>query len=252
MSSTLREVRLADAFLALSQDLDDRQDCVGLLQRLADHTVDLLDLDAATVLAQGQGPAGDHSLHTAASAADPAGAEAVGRLARIQLDKGQGPGHDVLRSGTRLAETPLSRPVHRIRWPHFTGQALACGFTTLAVIPLRRADRTQGAVALFHRRAGTLTPAVLDLGQSLAEAAAITLRHRSALAEQQARIGQLHNALDSRIVIEQAKGILAERHHCSPDDAFALLRGHARSHQLRLAELAERIINEPAGPEPGQ
>lgn len=246
MSCTPREIRLADAFLALSRALDEGQDSVGLLQQLADHTVDLLDLDAATVLAQG--PAGDRSLRTAASAADVAGAVAVGRLAQIQLERDQGPCHDVLRSGARLAETPLGQPVNRIRWPHFTGQALTCGFTTLAVIPLRRDDRTRGAVALFHHRVGTLAPSVLDLGQALADAAAIALQHHSALAEQQARIGQLHIALDSRVVIEQAKGILAERHHCTPDEAFGLLRRHARSNQLRLADLAEQIIGDSAEP----
>ncbi|MER5386154.1 ANTAR domain-containing protein [Streptomyces sp. NPDC002688] len=117
---------------------------------------------------------------------------------------------------------------------------------------MRYLDRNLGALNLYHRHRAQST---LDAraGRLLADAAAIGLSHRALLDDLRSRERQLRVALESHVVIEQVKGLLAERLNCTVDDAFDLLRHHARSHQVILADVARAVVHDPTeGPFPAR
>ncbi len=108
---------------------------------------------------------------------------------------------------------------------------------------MRLRSQVIGALNLFHTDPNALAPAVTQIGQALVDVATIGLIQEQALHHQDSVVDQLQTALDSRVIIEQAKGVLAERHGIDPSTAFTLLRGHARKHGQRLADLAAAVIN---------
>ncbi|WP_221347986.1 ANTAR domain-containing protein [Streptomyces beigongshangae] len=168
------------------------------------------------------------------------------RLGRLQAELREGPSLDVSRDMRLLADVPLGDPRGRTRWPRFTGRAVSEGFTAVTALPLAGQDRTLGALALYHRH-GQLELSGIRWAQLLADATAVGLSHRDVLRDALVRADQLQNALNTRIVIEQAKGILAERFDCELQEAFDRLRGHARSHRMKLADLAALIVENPSG-----
>jgi len=149
----------------------------------------------------------------------------------------------------RRVDAPHAQP--RTRWPRFTRRALDAGFTAVTALPLRSHDRLLGTLNLYHQH-GALHREDVCWCQLLAAAAALGLAHHDLLREARCRGEQLQGALDSRVVIEQAKGILAERLDCPVQDAFALLRRHARTNRMKLTDLCAQIIDGPAdaGPFP--
>ncbi|WP_342668410.1 ANTAR domain-containing protein [Streptomyces ochraceiscleroticus] len=177
--------------------------------------------------------------------------DVVRQLVRLQIEHTEGPCLDTVRSGRRHLDLLLLHPHSRVRWPHFTPHALVCGFSAVTALPVRHRDHTFGALSLFHRHQ-SLPPAAVDACQALADAAALGLSHHRALREAQEHNAHLEAALRSRILIEQAKGILAERLRTVPADAFDRMRRHARAHRQKLIDLAAQIINGPAetGPFP--
>ena len=124
------------------------------------------------------------------------------------------------------------------RWPHFAEFALDAGFAAVDAVPMRLRGTSIGGLNLFHREPGGLAAGDLRLAQALADLATVGVLHQrnSMLAE------QLQSALNSRIVIEQAKGIIAERHQVDFDVAFARLRKYARDHNLRLSDAALWVV----------
>ena len=128
------------------------------------------------------------------------------------------------------------------RWPSFAAVALAAGFGSVHALPLRLRGTVIGALNLFHVEAGQMPRADVEAAQALADVATIAIfQHRASL-EAQVLNQQLQHALDSRIVIEQAKGMVAERAGLNMDQAFTALRTYARNHNRRLADVAEAII----------
>jgi len=126
------------------------------------------------------------------------------------------------------------------RWPEFADDAIVAGFASVHVLPLRRRAATVGALALFGEAAGK---ADVRLAQAVADIAAVGLLQARALRRSEELTRQLQRALDSRVVIEQAKGVLAERLGMNMGAAFAALRGYARSHNTRVSELALSIVD---------
>jgi len=108
---------------------------------------------------------------------------------------------------------------------------------------MRLRSQVIGALNLFHTDPNALAPAVTQIGQALADVATIGLIQERALHQHDTLVDHLQTALDSRVIIEQAKGVLAERHGIDPGTAFTLLRGHARQHGQRLVDLAAAVIN---------
>ena len=128
------------------------------------------------------------------------------------------------------------------RWPRFAAEALDAGFHSVHALPMRLRGTVIGALNLFRTDAGTMGEADVQVGQAFADVATIAiLQHRAATRAQEVN-DQLNHALTSRILIEQAKGVVSERLGVDTERAFLTLRGHARSHNVRLADLANDVI----------
>jgi GAF domain-containing protein len=226
-----REVLLARTFVELADTLVDDFDVVELLTLLADRCVEVLDVDTAGLMLAGP----DGQLRVMASSS-----EAMRVLELFELQSEQGPCLDCYRSG-RSVENPDLSAVEG-RWPSFAVVALDAGFHSVYALPMRLRGSVIGALNLFRVEAGTMDDGDIQIGQAFADVATIAILQHRAAAEAQAINEQLNSALTSRVVIEQAKGVVGERLRIDMEAAFARLRGHARSHNLRLADLAEDVI----------
>ena len=231
MTTATREHRLVDAFVALTDTLVADYDVVDLLQTLVDRVVEIFDATAAGILRVS--PQGE--LEVLASTD-----EGSGFLGLLQLSAGEGPCIECFATG--LPVTAGDREEMHRRWPTFAEASETSGLASVHAIPMRLRETTIGSLNLFRESGGALGADDALAAQALADVATISiLQHRnlehSTLAQQ-----QLQRALDSRIVIEQAKGFVAHTHHVGTDEAFTLLREHARSHQERLADVALAVI----------
>ena len=143
-------------------------------------------------------------------------------------------------TGTAVRQTDLTSPGQR--WPTFARAARASGFAAVHALPMRLRAETLGAISLFSDSPGPLDGDTVALGQALADAVTIGILHQRAVGRHELIAEQLQAALNSRIVIEQAKGFLAERLAVSVDTAFGLLRGYARDHNRKLTGVASDIV----------
>lgn len=160
------------------------------------------------------------------------------RLAREEGGRRPGPGRDTLRRGTPLTGVGLES-AGRVLWPGFGAAASAVGVRAVTTVALPLADRGRGVVVVYHLDERLVPEDCLTEVRFLAMACAQGLRHQEAL-----RVcGQLEGALQSRVLIEQAKGQVSERRECTPDAAFALLRSYARAHQVALHEVARWVLD---------
>jgi transcriptional regulator with GAF, ATPase, and Fis domain len=226
-----RETMLARALVELADTLVADFDVVELLTLLTDRCVDVLDVGAAGLMLVA--PEGDLRVMASSS-------EEMRLLELFELQAQEGPCLDAYRTGLAVVERDLAHGERR--WPRFSAEALAAGFNSVHALPLRLRGSVIGALNLFHVAAGGMTTADIDAAQALADVATITvLQHRSSL-EAQLINEQLDHALNSRIVIEQAKGMIAEGEGLDMEHAFARLRTHARNHNLRLVDLARDVI----------
>ncbi|MFE0063456.1 ANTAR domain-containing protein [Streptomyces sp. NPDC059003] len=240
MRHTPREPSLAAALLDLAAAPAPGSNPAQIMGRLTEHSLQLPGIQAGGVLlADTQGRF--HDLVASDEAAD--------RLEHLQIHYEEGPCRDTVRTGQPLTDLPLPHPNCRYRWPHFTPHALAAGFTAVTALPVRRNEHIFGALNLFHRY-HSIGQDGLWACQMLAEAAALGLAHQRDLTQLHEHNTHLETALTSRIVIEQAKGILAERLRLDPDAAFDRMRRHARAHQQKLNALAAQIIYQPAKDSP--
>jgi GAF domain-containing protein len=129
------------------------------------------------------------------------------------------------------------------RWSHFSQLALAHGYGWVCGIPLRRGDEIIGALNLFREKEEPLGEDDVRLAQALADVATVALLQRRATTQARRQTMQLQIALDSRVLIEQAKGMLAERLKVSLDDAFQKLRREARNRNRKLHDLASDVVH---------
>jgi hypothetical protein len=227
-----REQRLADTFVELADTLIDEFDVIDFLQVLAVRCVELLEVAAAGIMLADQ--AG--SLMTVA-----ASDERARLLELFEVQSDEGPCRDCYRLGAAVVNVDLDGALGR--WPRFAPQAISGGFRSANALPLRLRSQVIGSLNLFHAGAGGLGGDALRLAQALADAATIGILQQRSISRGEAVAGQLQSALTSRIVIEQAKGVLTERLQISPDDAFAMLRAAARSRNRLLSELAREVAS---------
>ena len=227
-----REALLARTLVELADTLVAEFDVVELLTRLADRCVDVLDVGAAGLMLA----AADGELRVMASSS-----EAMRLLELFELQSREGPCFDCYLTGQPVVNQDLA--VVNGRWPRFAAEALAAGFHSVHALPMRLRGTIIGALNLFHVEPGEMRPVDVEAAQALADVATIAiLQHRAAL-EAQVLNEQLHHALNSRIVIEQAKGMVAERRGLDMEEAFSALRNHARNHNLRLVAVADAVID---------
>jgi transcriptional regulator with GAF, ATPase, and Fis domain len=223
---------LLETFVELTDTMVADFDVIDFLHVLTDRSVQLLDVSAAgLLLADPRGP-----LRVVA-----ASSEAARLLELFQLQNDQGPCLDCFRSGQPVAAADLTAAASR--WPRFAPAARGAGFAAVQALPMRLRDQVIGALNLFRARPGPFDPADVRVGQALADVATISLLHERGMRRSDTLNEQLQTALNSRVIIEQAKGKLAERLHLDMDQAFSLLRDHARSRNLRLSDLAQAVID---------
>lgn len=240
-----REQLIARTFVELADTLVDDFDVIDLLHTLASSVVELLDASAAgIVLADQRG-----GLQVMASSTEEA------RLLELyEVQNDEGPCLDCYRSGQPIAYDGLA--AMRSSWPAFTRRLQELGFSSAQALPLRLRNETIGALNIFRTSAGLLSDADLRLAQAMADVATVGLIQQRTIAERELLAEQLQTALNSRIVLEQAKGILAERAGLPVEQAFQTLRSYARNRGLRLVDVAAQVIDGSVGdlllrPNPG-
>jgi GAF domain-containing protein len=219
--------------VALADTLVDDFDIVDLTATLADSCVEILDVSAAGILLA----APDQGLRVMASSS--ASARAL-ELLEAQID--EGPCIDCFHLGEAVVNADLAEAEAEARWPRFAAAALGAGFRSAHAVPMRLRGTTIGALNLFRSDEGRLDTPDVVAAQALADITTVALlQHRGAI-EAQTLNDQLTHALDSRVTIEQAKGIIAEQAHISLGDAFTVLRAHARRNSRKLVTVAEAVI----------
>lgn len=226
-----REGELVRALVALADTLVADFDVVELLSRLTDHCLDVLDVSAAGIMLAD--PDGDLRVMASSS-------EAMRLLELFEVQSQEGPCLDCFRTGRSVVNEDLDRVDSP--WPRFASEARSAGFASVHALPMRLRGAVIGALNLFHEAPGSMSQADVDAGQALADIATIAILQHRAAHEAQVVNEQLNNALNSRVVIEQAKGMIAEREGLDLESSFLLLRNHARNHNLRLADVAASII----------
>ena len=227
-----RERDVAEAFVSLASHLANGYDVVDLLNDLTMDCSRLLDIaSSGLLLADGRG-----ILHVMA-----ASSERTRQLEVFQLQRADGPCRDCFLEGDAVLVPDLA--AESARWPQFVPAALAAGFASVHALPMRFRDSVLGALGLFGTTVGALRPEDLTLGQALADVASVALVQDTAATDRTAVNEQLQTALTSRIVLEQAKGVLAQRGELDMAEAFAALRQFARDHNLRLTKVAQAVVS---------
>jgi GAF domain-containing protein len=223
--------RFVSTLVELADTLVADFDVVELLSLLADRCVEVLDVGAAGLMLV----APDGDLRVMASSS-----EAMRVLELFELQAHEGPCLDCYRSGRPVVNQDLATV--NGRWPRFAPEALAAGFRSVHALPMRLRGSVIGALNLFHAEAGEMTSPDVEAAQALADVATIAILQHRATLEAQVVNEQLLHALNSRVVIEQAKGMVAERAGLDMEQAFTALRTYARSHNMRLVDVAEAVI----------
>jgi transcriptional regulator with GAF, ATPase, and Fis domain len=236
MAATVDE-RMAQVFVELADTLVAGFDLMDFLHTLTERCVELLEVDAAGLLLADSGGV----LRLVAASTEQA---KVVELFQIQND--EGPCMDCYRTGQVVAIGDLRSDPATARWPQFAAAAVGEGFVGVHAIPMRLRDQIIGTLSLFRSAADGLNPAVAVAGRALVDVATIGILQERAIHQQEVVAGQLQVALNSRVIIEQAKGILAERLQTTPDEAFMILRRYARDHNRPLTELAGDVIQRTA------
>ncbi len=226
-----REAVLAQAFVRLADTLASDFDIVDFLHGLAEDSVEILRAEAAGVmLADARG-----GLRVIASSD-----ERMRLLELFELQGAQGPCLDAYSTGRAVQASAADS---RARWPVFAPQASRAGFQVICAVPLRVRTDVIGALNLFRGSDEPFTDTEMEIAQAMAKMAAIGLIQERALRERDLLAAQLQAALNSRVIIEQAKGMLAEYLTTTADDAFTLLRTYARYHNRKLSEVASDVVD---------
>jgi GAF domain-containing protein len=225
--------QLAKVFVSVADTLVDDFDVVDLLYNVVTRSVDLFGATAAGLLLADE--AGTVRVASASS-------EGARLLELFQIQHQEGPCLECFRSGQPVQTARLDTEM--TRWPTFADKASNQGFVGVLALPMRLRGQVIGALNLLSdHRAPPIAPEEIPLAQALADVATIAImqdrlaRSREVLAE------QLQTALNSRVLIEQAKGALATRLDVDHDEAFALIRARARGDRRQLADVAEEVIS---------
>jgi GAF domain-containing protein len=227
----VREQRLTQVFVELADTLVEEFDVVDLLQTLTERCVELVDADAAGLMLDDQRGSLQLIAHTHESA----------RLLELfELQNREGPCLDCFATGQVIANIDLATATDR--WPVFVEAARSVGFGTSHAVPLRLRQQVVGALNLFTTGQRPLSEDHLAVAQGLADIATIGLLHERAARDQAILSEQLQTALHSRILIEQAKGVLSAQAGTGVGSAFTLLRTHARRTGQPLTTVADAVV----------
>lgn len=229
----MNERLLAKTFVELADNLVADFDLIDFLRLLTDRCVGMLGASAAGVLLADR----DGELRVMA-----ASDEQVRLLELFQLQNDEGPCLDCFRTGVPVCVPDLSKET--ARWPRFAVQAQLHGFGAVQALPMRLRDEVVGALNLFRSAPGPFDPVGTPIAQALADVATISLLQQRSAQRSTVLNEQLQTALNSRVLIEQAKGKLAERHEIDMEQAFTALRRYARAHNRRLSDVARALVDD--------
>jgi transcriptional regulator with GAF, ATPase, and Fis domain len=230
-TTSTREHHLVQTFVALAGSLVRDFDVVDVLQRLVDECVSLFDASAAGILLHSR----SNGLEVAVSTT-----ERSGLVARRQLAADAGPSVEAAMSGDVVSVDDVRQVADR--WPGFVAEALSAGFLSTHSLPMRLREATLGSLTLVRDRPGALNEPDAIAARALADIATVSILQQRLVEEAELAQAQLQRALDSRVVLEQAKGYLARRDGIDLDTAFARIRGHARATQTRIGVVAAEVV----------
>ncbi len=227
-----REQLLIDTFVGLADTLVDEYDIIDFMQTLAERGVDLLAVSAAGImLADTEG----NLRHAACSS------EQMRLVEFFELQVEEGPCFDAFRDNKPiLCGSPDDAA---LRWPRFAPHALDAGYHAVSAVPMRLRSQVIGALNLFSSHTGALNQEDLGVAQAMADIATIGILHQRVVRDSRDFSSQLELALESRIAIEQAKGIVAEHNRVSVDRAFEVIRRFTRDQNRLLSDTARQIID---------
>ncbi len=232
MTDISREARLSAAFVKLADTLIAEYDMVDLLDVLVREATGLVDSDAGgLMIADSSG-----QLQLVASTSEEADFVEIN-----QLNAGAGPCVDCFNTGTPVSVGNIAADGDR--WPLFRDAAHERGFHSMHAFPMRLRGQVIGTMNLFSTTLGQLTDSDIAVAQALADVATIGILQERSIRDTSIVTEQLQRALDSRIVIEQAKGVIAEQGGVDMDTAFKILRSYARSHSRSLRAVADDIAD---------
>lgn len=224
--------RLSEAFVKLADTLVGDFDVAEVLYHLVERCTELFDVDEAGLLLAEPGG----GLHVMASTS-----ETTHLIELLQVQNDEGPCRDAFRTGKEVVVPSLEAASER--WPIFVTTATNAGFNSMVALPMRLRDQVIGAMNLFRIQTGTMSADEIAAAQALADVATISLLQDQAARDSRILVDQLHGALNSRIAIEQAKGIIFQVHSIDMGEAFRLLRAYSRDHNERIADVARQIID---------
>jgi GAF domain-containing protein len=232
VADSTREERINDAFVRVAGTLVDNYDVLDLLSTLMNTCTDLLGVQAGGILiADGAG-----ELELVASTSEEA------EIVEIMIvAAGAGPCVDCFNTGASVSVADIETDTGQ--WPRFRRSALEQGFRAAHATPLRLHGEVIGAMNLLSTGAGALSARDSQLAQALADVATVGILHERSFREPGIVAAQLHFALDTRILVEQAKGVLAQVRSCTMTEAFNALRSYAREHDTTLRAAAEGVVN---------
>ncbi|MHA7210062.1 GAF and ANTAR domain-containing protein [Arthrobacter sp. MDT1-65] len=231
MESTTRASQVSAAFVRIAQTLVTDYDVLDLAQTLVEECVDLLDASAAGLMLAGP----DGVLQVLASTS-----EETYVIEVLQQESGAGPCMECYTTGVPVTIHDIAGTGNR--WPTFRDAAAAQGYKSMHAFPLRAHGRTIGAMNLFRPAVGELSAEDVAIGQALADVSTISILQERTIQQSAVVNDQLQRALDSRILTEQAKGMIAHMVNVSTSEAFQLLRAYARSHNTTLRDTAEAVL----------
>ena len=232
-----READVVRSLVEMADTLVEDYDVIDLLTGLTDRCVSLLDITAAGVMLAT--PSGDLRLVASSS-------EAMRILELYELESQEGPCLDAYRTGRPVEHQNLVAGSGH--WPRFATASMEFGFRSVSALPLRLRDKTVGALNLFGTTTTPMEEADVIVARAFADLATVSiLQHRASIDAQRLN-EQLSTALTSRVVIEQAKGVISERAGVSLAEAFTRLRSYARSNNLRLTDVAQAAIDNRLSP----
>ena len=233
--TTVSVQRLATIFVEVADTLVDEFDLIDFLHMLTDRAASLVDAAAVGIVLAD--PRGRLEFMAGSN-------ENVKLLELFQLQNHEGPCLEAFRTGQPVINVDLRAAGDR--WPKFAPRAAALGYQAVHAFPLRLRQQVIGAMNVFGmRKGGDFHDTDITVMQALADVASIALIQERAIRRGEVLSEQLQSALNSRIVIEQAKGAVAQARGISVDDAFARIRGYARRRNRRLTDVAHTIVADP-------
>jgi transcriptional regulator with GAF, ATPase, and Fis domain len=230
----VRQAKLAQRFVTLADTLVDDYDVVEVLDGLMGTCLELLEVEEAGLLITDPNGA----LQRIASSS-----EEARLLELLQVQNGEGPCYVAVDTGETVIVDDIAQG--RERWPGFAEQALGMGFRSVYAFPMRLRDAVVGGLNLFGTDRNALDQDSRVIAKALADIATIGILQQRTLHRSSLLAENLQRALNTRIVVEQAKGVLSERGGIPMEQTFDLLRGYARSHQMKLSDLAEAVVYPP-------